>query len=442
VPPRLALVNPWITDFAAANLWSAPLGLLTVAEFLSPYTQDFAWIDCLEACRPGPWGTGRYPKTPIPKPAVLAGVPRCFSRYGISPDRFREQLQRALPLDAILVTSLMSYWYPGVQETIRLCKQVAPQTPVILGGLYARLNPAHAARESGADAIYTEAAGAKLLDVLGSLGLDLNLRFPPRRWYELGLWPDKSYAPLLTGEGCPYKCTYCASPLLYPALTRRAPAAVLDDIRAHAARGVTDLAFYDDALLVDAPHHLDPVLDDLVRSPIPVRFHTPNGLHAAHLGHHTARLMKQSGFKTIRLSLETVDARRQQTTGGKITPRGFEQAVEALRGAGFIGSEIGVYIMYGLWEQDWADVVAGVDYLQNLGVRIQLAEYSPLPGTPMANAWAASGRVPADLDPLLANNSVFAWKYSGYAAGEISALKLKVKAHNCALGSAGAGAGP
>jgi hypothetical protein len=97
--------------------------------------------------------------------------------------------------------------------------------------------------------------------------------------------------------------------------------------------------------------------------------------------------------------------------------------------------------MYGLWGQAWSEVAAGVDYLQRLGVRIQLAEYSPLPGTPMAAAWTASGRVPADLDPLLANNSVFAWKYSGYVAEEIAALKLKVKAHNRDLVSPGAGAG-
>lgn len=432
-PPRLALVNPWITDFAAANLWSSPLGLWQVAEFLSPYTRDFAWIDCLGAYQPGLWGTGRYAKTQIAKPAVLADVPRRYSRYGISPDVFRERLQRVLPLDAILVTSLMSYWYPGVQAAIRLCKEITPQTPVILGGLYARLNPEHAARTSGADAVYTDAVGQKLPDLLKTLGLNLSRRFAPERYFNLGLASGQTYAPLLTSTGCPYACAYCASPLLYPAYLRRAPAEVIAEIHTLHTLGITDLAFYDDALLVDAPTHLEPLLEEYLRRPLPVRFHTPNGLHAAHLRRPTAELLKKAGFKTIRLSLETVNAARQQATGGKITNPGFEQAVEHLKNAGYRGAEIGVYLMYGLADQTWSEVIAGVDYLQRLKVRIHLAEYSPIPGTPMWTTWAASGRLPADLDPLLTNNSVFTWKYARYLPEEIATLKLKVKTHNQSL---------
>jgi hypothetical protein len=433
VPPRLALVNPWITDFAAANLWSAPLGLWQVAEFLSPYTRDFFWIDCLEEYRAGIYGTGRYAKTQIPKPAVLAEVPRRYSRYGISVANFRQQLQRALPLDAILVTSLMSYWYPGVQETIRLCKETAPNVPVILGGIYARLLPEHAARTSGADLIFSEPVGEKLLNKLISLGLDLKGKFTPARYYHLGLAAHKTYAPLLTSTGCPYACAYCASPLLYPDYLRRPPAEVLAELRDLHASGVTDLAFYDDALLVDASAHLEPLLEEYLHSPLPVRFHTPNGLHAAHLSQRTAELMKAAGFKTIRLSLETVDTQRQKETGGKITNDDFENAVEHLKKAGFAASEIGVYIMYGLAGQAWQEVVEGVNYLQKLKVHINLAEYSPIPGTPMWNSWVASGRMPADLDPLLANNSVFTWKYAGYRPEDVAALKLAVKEYNRSL---------
>jgi radical SAM superfamily enzyme YgiQ (UPF0313 family) len=430
LPPRLALVNPWITDFAAANLWSSPLGLWQVAEFLSSYTREFFWLDCLDAYRPGIYGTGRYLKTQVPKPAAIAEVPRRFSRYGIATDQFRERLQRALPLDAVLVTSLMTYWYPGVQEAIRMCKEIAPQTPVILGGIYARLLPGHAARHSGADVVYSEPVGEKLLEVLAALGLKLEKRFPPSRYYALGLAEGLAYAPLLTSAGCPYACTYCASPLLNPQYTQRAPGDVLAEMRALQARGVTDLAFYDDALLVRADTHLEPLLETYLRAPLPLRFHTPNGLHAACVSPRTASLMRAAGFKTLRLSLETVDARHQAETGGKVTVAAFERAVESFKQAGYAGSDIGVYLMYGLAGQAWPEVEAGVAYLRRLQVRIQLAEYSPIPGTPMWRAWEEDGRMPADLDPLWANNTVFAWKYAGYAPEAVAALKLEVKAHN------------
>ena len=41
------LINPWITDFAAYNLWAEPLGLLYVASILHVAGADVSYIDCL-----------------------------------------------------------------------------------------------------------------------------------------------------------------------------------------------------------------------------------------------------------------------------------------------------------------------------------------------------------------------------------------------------------
>jgi radical SAM superfamily enzyme YgiQ (UPF0313 family) len=428
--PRLAFINPWIYDYAAVNMWSKPLGLLQVAEFLSPYAQSLAWIDCMDDYHPGCYGVGKYTKVPVPVPDVLKDVPRRYGRYGISLERFREQLARALPLDVILMTSIMTYWYPGVQEAVRICKELAPHTPVILGGLYARLNPEHARRHSGADIVYPHAAGEKLLGLLSSLGLDITPQFPAQRFYELPLYNIWPYAPLLTSGGCPCACPYCASPQLQTRYTRRPAGETLRDIYALHALGATDFAFYDDALLYESATHLQPLLEALIRDPLPIRFHTPNGLHAAFLNARTARLMKDAQFKTLRLSLETADPARQSALGGKIDNPQFEQAVAHLLQAGFAGSDIGAYLMYGLYGQTWEEVCAGVDYLMQLGIKINLTEYSPIPGTPMWNDWMQSGRLPQELDPLLTNNSVFSWQFSEYPLEEILALKVDVAQHN------------
>ena len=42
--PEVLLINPWIYDFAAANLWSRPLGLFEVAEYLSAYNNDLKLV--------------------------------------------------------------------------------------------------------------------------------------------------------------------------------------------------------------------------------------------------------------------------------------------------------------------------------------------------------------------------------------------------------------
>jgi len=45
--PHVLLINPWITDFAAYNLWARPLGLLYIATLLRQAGFRLTFIDCL-----------------------------------------------------------------------------------------------------------------------------------------------------------------------------------------------------------------------------------------------------------------------------------------------------------------------------------------------------------------------------------------------------------
>ena len=61
-------------------------------------------------------------------------------------------LAEAGPFDAALIQTVMTYWYPGVQEVIEDIRTYSPQTPIVLGGVYATLCPQHA-RRLGADLV-------------------------------------------------------------------------------------------------------------------------------------------------------------------------------------------------------------------------------------------------------------------------------------------------
>ena len=50
--PFILLVNPWIYDFAAYDLWSKPLGLLYIAALLKHNGFDVHLIDCLDPLHP------------------------------------------------------------------------------------------------------------------------------------------------------------------------------------------------------------------------------------------------------------------------------------------------------------------------------------------------------------------------------------------------------
>ena len=104
---HLLLINPWIYDFTAFDLWSKPLGLLYIASFLRKLGYQIRLIDCLDKHHPAlqpesdntrvkfkKFGTGPFPRQIIPKPNILNFVPRHFSRYGISEEMFYEHMPK------------------------------------------------------------------------------------------------------------------------------------------------------------------------------------------------------------------------------------------------------------------------------------------------------------------------------------------------------------
>ena len=142
--PHILLINPWIHDFAAYDFWARPIGLLTIAGILRMHGYQVSYIDCLDRFHPelshiekaGRFGKGHYPKTRIPKPEKLYDVPRNYCRYGIPERLVRMAINDSPRPEAVLVTSLMTYWYPGVIALIEVVREMLPEVPVVLGGIY------------------------------------------------------------------------------------------------------------------------------------------------------------------------------------------------------------------------------------------------------------------------------------------------------------------
>ncbi|HAA04314.1 MAG TPA: B12-binding domain-containing radical SAM protein, partial [Syntrophobacteraceae bacterium] len=166
--PHILLVNPWITDFAAYDLWAKPLGLLLLGALLREGGCEVSFVDCLDRhdsdtashqdVLPGAdrrYGTGKYPRMRLPRPTIYGDFPRTYYRYGIHPDSLQNQIRSLPKPDLIWLTSVMTHWYPGVQQTIAEIRSLLPEAPIWLGGIYVRLCPLHARQHSGADRIVT-----------------------------------------------------------------------------------------------------------------------------------------------------------------------------------------------------------------------------------------------------------------------------------------------
>ncbi len=440
---KVLLINPWIYDFSAFDLWLKPIGLLYILSRLKEKGISVSFIDCLDrndkdllsflgkdSAVNKRYGCGNFHKEKAPKPEILSDIPRNYYRYGMPVEVFEKKLSDISPPDYVLVTSMMTYWYPGVRKAIGLSREYFPETKIILGGVYANLCPQHALEMCGADYVY---CGKSLEGLFGIINGDFPCKniVKERNLISFDLpFPDFSeysstgYFCVMTSQGCPFNCTYCASNILYEGFCQRGPESVVDEIVFQTNNlKCKNMAFYDDALLVNAEKHFEKILDGIIGNGLGLNLHSPNGMHPKFITLDMAKKMMTAGFKTIRISLETSDPERQSQTGGKVGNEDFLKAMDSLTKAGFGESEIGTYIFFGFPGQRIKEVEESIKFVKKQGSVVNLVEYSPIPGTAMWKELEARGVISENTDPLCHNNSVFFRKYSGISEQELQHLK-------------------
>jgi hypothetical protein len=413
-PLQVLLVNPPIFDFTAFDFWLRPYGMLRVAGQVR-HACDLHLFDFLVSHRRDAWGRGRFACEEVPKPKPLSDIPRRFRRFGKPRAEFREFLSARM-FDAVLVQTMMTYWYLGVREVIEDVRELQPAAKIILGGVYATLCPSHA-RSLGSDLVIES-------DNLGPM------------WKHLSLNPEKSalhwpseYADLgvmKISEGCPFRCTYCSAPLFRPEFVARPTTECLDELKHFTAMGARNIAFYDDALLFRADRVLVPFLDAVIASKMDVNFHTPNALNARFIDPVVARRMVDAGFASFFLGFESEAECWQESTGGKVYSSEFENGVQHLRDAG--AQSIIAYILVGHPDADTQALEDSIRFARRCRTRVLLSEFSPVPGT--ADAWKS--KTWADLDePLSHNKTAFAIRRLGLE--RVNALKTLAHSLNSNL---------
>jgi hypothetical protein len=381
--PKILLVNPPIYDFAAYDFWLKPYGLLSVAGYIRGKA-DFGLFDYLD--RLGPfatkqkelesdrWGKGRFYCEQVPSPPCLEAIPRHFRRFGLPRGMFRDFLAKEGPFDFVFVQTTMTYWYKGIEEVIEDIRKVWPQAKIILGGNYVTLCGDHAQR-LGADFLVQ---GTDLEPFWEYVGISPDLRQP-------ALW--QAYRKLDVGvlkltDGCPFNCTYCSVPKVYGKFRPRPLERSLAEVELLCRLGIKNIAFYDDALLFKAEEVLVPFLNEVVKHNREVNFHNPNALNARFIARDLAELMVRAGFQTFYLGFESASSQWQKHTGSKVFSDELAQAVEHLIAAGAKPANITAYQILGHPYSDIQQLEASMRFVNSLGIRGMLADFSPIPGTP------------------------------------------------------------
>jgi len=426
---RILLINPPIYDFAAYDFWLKPYGLLSIAGYLRGRA-DFILFDYLDRLhsfmaeqkelRSDEWGRGRFYCEKIPNPACLEQIPRYFRRFGLPREMFTDFLKQQGPCDFVLIQTMMTYWYPGVSEVIADVRRAWPKAKIILGGNYVMLCPEHALR-LGADLLVRDINLEPLWEHL-DMKPDLN---QPALWEA---YEKLSVGVLKLSDGCPFNCTYCSVPKVYGKFKPRPLERSLSELELLVKGGVDNIAFYDDALLFEVERVLIPFLEEALKRNMRVNFHGPNALNARFITPELAELMVRAGFKTFYLGFESFSIEWQKKTGSKVFSEELAQAVERLTNAGAEPTDITAYQILGHPAIGIQQLEESMRFVNGLGIRGMLADFSPIPETPdgeYCRRWV-------DVDePLMHNKTAFPIILLGF--DEVNQLKDMQRRLNRAL---------
>jgi radical SAM superfamily enzyme YgiQ (UPF0313 family) len=199
---------------------------------------------------------------------------------------------------------------------------------------------------------------------------------------------------VMATRGCPYRCSFCTTAVLFPRFRTRPVEEVVRDIASLPGGNWLQrklVWFWDDNLLVDRRYG-----KALLHATVPLRkwWVTQTSLDCAE-DDELLDLMRASGCAAIFIGVETLDAASLRQANKMFAPRArLARAIERLHQARI--AVLGGYIV-GFDGERPADVVAAAAQLDDLGVDVPfLSVLTPYPGTAQRASFERVGRLLGD----------------------------------------------
>jgi anaerobic magnesium-protoporphyrin IX monomethyl ester cyclase len=264
----------------------------------------------------------------------------------------------------------MTAYFPEVVKLSRALKNKG--FTVVIGGPHASALPDITLEETGADYVIIgegELTLSQLLDNLDSnkpienipglldkkdkiiarrpLLQDLDsLPFPdweqmdPRVYKKAphgGLVKSFPIAPVITSRGCPFKCTFCASPSFWGDTIRfRTPENVVDEIQyLISSFGIREVHFEDDNLTLKRSH-VEDICNLILKRGIKISWAAPNGVRVDTLDSDLLALMKKSGCYFLAFGIESGNQGILDSVKKGVNLESIRKAVSLAKKAGII----------------------------------------------------------------------------------------------------------
>ncbi len=290
-------------------------------------------------------------------------------RDGLTPEQTMQRIASERP-DAVGITCLTAFY----GETVRLARMVkAENVPCVIGGVHPTFLPHRTLVDSGADyvvcgegeiALWKLARNGFVNDGIPGVyslddlsGDDVPVRkaeivenlddipFPDWDQMDPNAYPPAPHGAIVKGfpigvvtssRGCPYQCTFCASPGFYGRRIRfRSPENVAAEIRHLVDRfGVREIHFEDDNLTMNR-EHVARICRLILDGGIRVSWACPNGIRADKVDEELIALMKESGCYYFAYGIESAD-------------EGILRNIRKMETIGTIAKSIGIAARHGI----------------------------------------------------------------------------------------------
>ena len=423
---KILLLQPPIQDFYNTDIRLQPIGLAYLKAIIKKH---FPKIDVVVKDYHHGWGrrTVQIPKElmnlkpfyqyPDKSPFAL------FNRYyhfGASFETIAQEVIQYSP-DIVGISSQFTPYYREVLYTASAIKKVW-NGPIIVGGAHASADPLSLLSHPDIDFVVQGEGEQPIIEFIKCWQMDKDFSNIPNLGYkkngEMILnkmeiitpienlpFPDFSdFNPMkykynnlplcfiITSRGCPYHCTFCSVHQTFGSQFRqRSVGSVVDEIELRYKQGYRIMDFEDDNLNYNLPW-FEKLLNTLINkfSGKNIIFCAMNGLHYLHLNKKILSLMKQAGFKSLNISLVSVDEQTCKTNRRSYNMEKYNSVVQHAFSLGF---DIVSYQILGLPGEDLISMQNTLIYNAHLPVRLGASPFYVTPGMPILQQMQGSSLV-------------------------------------------------
>ncbi len=433
---KILLLQPWIEDFYITDCRIQPIGLAYLAGSLRHHFPDIE-VRIYDALAGGgkrsiPWPgefvyLKRYYGHPDSGPFSLF---HHFYRFGKSVETIVHDLKDMQP-GLIGISSLFTPYYRQSLALARICRQLFPLTPIVMGGSHATMSPQtllspdngdggcdyilsgeaeesicqlvemlQGDRTAGAVAgLITRENPAKktdnhLSDTLTSPSPPSPLK-PSMKKKSLNWLPPPAFTGLkmadyqfagrpmtflITSRSCPHRCTFCSIHSVFGLTYSIRPAAdIFQEILHRYNDGIRHFDIEDDNFTVNH-REVEELLDRVIEHNLPITFSAMNGLSYISLNEKILTKMRRAGFSTLNLALVSSDKLVLEFTQ---RPHTLEKFHEILTLAEQLDYRVTAYYILGMPRQTIAEMWQTLMVLAGSRCLVGASPFYFTPGSPI-----------------------------------------------------------